>query len=116
MPRQVWFKTAYVDVNTGTVTRELSINGSYTIKESDCYDHVFQNINKKYNKSHAEPLPAGITPHVLRHTFCTEMANAGMNPKTLQAIMGHSSIKMTMDYYAHASVDSAQSEIDRLLG
>ena len=50
------------------------------------------------------------------HTFCTEMANAGMNPKTLQAIMGHSSIKMTMDYYAHASVDSAQAEIDRLLG
>lgn len=80
------------------------------------YDHIFQQIAAKYNKSHDEPLPAGITPHVLRHTFCTEMANRGMNPKTLQAIMGHSSITMTMDYYAHASVDSAQAEIDRLVG
>ncbi|WP_152037371.1 tyrosine-type recombinase/integrase, partial [Streptococcus pneumoniae] len=30
-----------------------------------------------------------ITPHSLRHTFCTNYANAGMNPKALQYIMGH---------------------------
>ena len=44
-------------------------------------------------------LPEGMTPHTLRHTFCTEMAKAGMN-KTLQYIMGHKDIKMTLGYYA----------------
>jgi integrase len=38
----------------------------------------------------------------LRHTFCTNLANAGMNPKALQYIMGHSNINMTLNYYAHA--------------
>lgn len=39
---------------------------------------------KKYQKLHPDrPLPH-ITPHVFRHTFCTNMANAGMDVKTLQ--------------------------------
>ena len=33
-----------------------------------------------------------ITPHVCRHTYCSNMAKAGMNPKTLQYLMGHSDI------------------------
>ena len=45
---------------------------------------------KKYCKLHPErPLPH-ITPHVFRHTFCTNMANAGMDIKNLQYLMGHS--------------------------
>lgn len=31
-----------------------------------------------------------MTPQMLRHTFCTNLANAGVNPKALQYIMGHS--------------------------
>ena len=44
MPRQVWFKTAYVDVNTGTVTRELNINGER-----------YLNVNGSYTISMALP-------------------------------------------------------------
>ena len=43
------------------------------------------------NKLHKDQLP-NITPHILRHTFCTRLANAGMNPKALQYIMGHANI------------------------
>lgn len=110
--RKITKKPVEVDGYSGF----LFLNDKQNPMVNTRYDHAFKQLIRKYNKGHAEPLPAGITPHVLRHTFCTEMANVGMNPKTLQAIMGHSSIKMTMDYYAHASVDSAQSEIDRLLG
>lgn len=42
------------------------------------------------------------------------MANAGMNPKALQYIMGHSNIVMTLNYYAHATFHSAQEEMERL--
>ena len=50
----------------------------------------------------------------MRHTFCTRLANAGMNPKALQYIMGHSNITMTLNYYAHATFDSARAEMERL--
>jgi len=42
------------------------------------------------------------------------MANAGMNPKALQYIMGHANITMTLDYYAYVDAGSAKAEMDRL--
>lgn len=78
------------------------------------YDAMFKCLKEKYNKCHKEPLPSVMTPHTMRHTFCTRMANAGMNPKALQYIMGHSNIIMTLNYYAHATFHSAQEEMDRL--
>ena len=65
------------------------------------YTSTLRNIVKKYNKYHDEPLPK-ITPHILRHTFCTRLAQKNMNPKNLQYIMGHSSIMITLNLYAHA--------------
>ncbi len=78
------------------------------------YDYMFHRLVEKYNKNHEEALPAVTTPHTLRHTFCTNMANAGMNPKALQYLMGHANITMTLNYYAHATFDSAQAEFFRL--
>ena len=51
----------------------------------------------------------------LRHTFCTRLASKNMNPKDLQYIMGHSNISITMNWYAHASIDTAKSEVQRLI-
>ena len=78
------------------------------------YDSVFRGIHKKYSKSCTVPLPDIFTPHTMRHTFCTNKADAGMNPKALQYIMGHSNIIMTLNYYAHANFESAQAEMLRL--
>ena len=70
---------------------------------------------KKYEKLHPDyPLP-NITPHVLRHTFCTNMANAGMGSKDLQYIMGHSDISTTLNTYTHASYDHAAEQMSRLV-
>lgn len=77
------------------------------------YDSMLRGLVKKYNKTHDKQLPH-ITPHTFRHTFCTNMANKGMNPNTLQYIMGHSNITMTLNYYAHGSYASAKAEMDRL--
>lgn len=79
------------------------------------YDSMFRGLVKKYNKSHGEALPKVTTPHTLRHTFCTNLANAGMNPKALQYIMGHSNIQMTLNYYAHATFESARAEMERVI-
>ena len=49
---------------------------------------------KKYKKLYPDVALPHITPHVFRHTFCTNMANAGMEVKTLQYLMGHSDVSM----------------------
>ena len=43
----------------------------------------------------------GFTPHDLRHTFASLAIKSGANPKALQAMLGHSSITITMDRYSH---------------
>ena len=78
------------------------------------YTSTLRNIVKKYNKYHDESLPK-ITPHILRHTFCTRLAQKNMNPKNLQYIMGHSSIMITLNLYAHASQTGANMEMRSLI-
>lgn len=67
----------------------------------------------KYNKSHAIQLP-DVTPHILRHTFCTNCINAGMNIKTVQYLMGHATSKMTLDVYTDCNLDKVNDEISLL--
>ena len=91
----------------------LFLSQKGTPKTACDYNSMLKNLVIKYNKHHDKELP-NITPHTLRHTFCTSMANAGMNPKALQYIMGHSNISMTLDYYTHADFNSAKAEMERL--
>ena len=46
--------------------------------------------------------------------FCSNMAKSGMNPKTLQHIMGHSDISVTLNVYTHVQFDDAQAELLRV--
>lgn len=67
-----------------------------------------------YNKEHAIQMPH-ITPHICRHSFCTHMANAGMNPKALQYIMGHENISVTLNVYTHTDVNMVKQELSNIL-
>ena len=59
-------------------------------------------------------LMPNITPHVCRHTYCSNQAKAGMNPKTLQYLMGHSDISVTMNVYTHLGLEDAAAEMARM--
>lgn len=76
---------------------------------------VMQRLREKYNETHAVPIPR-ITPHVLRHTFCTNMANAGMDIKSLQYIMGHSEVGVTLNVYTHNSFEMAKEAMGKVVG
>lgn len=70
---------------------------------------------KKYNKLHPDkPLPH-ITPHVFRHTFCTNMANSGMDAKMLQYLMGHSDVGVTLNVYTHSSYERAAEQMIKVV-
>lgn len=77
-------------------------------------EHHLQWTMKKYRRTHEEPLPT-ITPHVLRHTFCTNLANKGMDIKSLQYLMGHSDAAITMNVYTHASYARAKESMQTVL-
>ena len=53
-------------------------------------------------------------PHVCRHTYCSNMAKSGMNPKALQYLMGHSDISVTLNTYTHVNLEDAREEVARL--
>ncbi len=78
------------------------------------YSSLFNRIRTKYKETNDLILPEFLSPHTMRHTFCTKMANAGMNPKALQYFMGHANIIMTLDYYAHATYECARDEFERI--
>jgi site-specific recombinase XerD len=57
-------------------------------------------------------LPAGERTHVLRHTFASHFIMNGGNILTLQKVLGHSSLEMTMRY-AHLASDYLQEVIEK---
>ncbi len=79
------------------------------------WEKYFQHIREKYNSIYKIQMPC-ITPHVCRHTFCSNMAKSGMNPKTLQYIMGHSDIGVTLNTYTHLQFEDALEEMKKVVG
>lgn len=79
------------------------------------WEKYFQHIREKYNSIYKVQMPC-ITPHVCRHTFCSNMAKSGMNPKTLQYIMGHSDIGVTLNTYTHLQFEDALVEMKKVVG
>ena len=77
------------------------------------WEKYFQHICQKYNSIYKVQMPK-VTPHVCRHTFCSNMAKSGMNPKTLQYLMGHSDIGVTLNTYTHLGYDDAKEELKRV--
>ena len=76
------------------------------------WEKYFQHAVQKYNSIYKLQLPK-ITPHVCRHTFCSNMAKSGINPKTLQYLMGHSEIGVTLNTYTHIKEEDAKAELEK---
>lgn len=74
---------------------------------------IVKNINfdRKYN--HEAEFPHCYM-HALRHTFATRCIEQGIQPKTLQKILGHSNINTTMDLYVHVTHDQLLTEIQKM--
>ncbi len=51
------------------------------------WEKYFQHVREKYNKIYKKELPV-ITPHAARHTFCSNMAKSGANPKNYSTLWG----------------------------
>ena len=68
-------------------------------------------------KENREPVVMGhVHPHALRHTFATRCFECDIPPKTVQHLLGHSSVQMTMDLYTHITEQKKQEDMKKLEG
>lgn len=74
----------------------------------------FKRTIKKYNIKDETITDGKINLHSLRHTFGTRCAEAGMPPKVLQEIMGHTDIGITMNTYFYATKDYMAENVQRI--
>ena len=86
-----------------------------TVTDGIVWEQRFKALLKDYNKDASVKIDR-LTPHVCRHTFCTEMARAHMDVKVLQKIMGHSSVNVTLGFYTDFTDEDVVGEMNRVAG
>ena len=57
----------------------------------------------------------GVHFHTLRHSFATRMLELGVDMKTVSVLMGHSSVRTTLEYYAHSLIENQRQAMNRLV-
>ena len=77
------------------------------------------NINNAINTVVSRLVKKGVnidhfSAHAFRDTFATRAIEQGMNPQTLKTILGHNSLAMTMDLYAHVLPNTKHEEMNLL--
>ncbi len=75
----------------------------------------FKRTDIEHNTVPLRLIADDITPHLFRHTYATSLYNAGIDIKTAQYLLGHSSIQLTMDIYTHldnSRIESATVQLN----
>ena len=88
----------------------ISIHSNGTPKTSWNIEYELREIAKAYNSLYPECQLPNLTPHVLRHTFCTRKVSSGMNIKAVQYLMGH----ITLDVYTSIDADMIKTEFAKV--
>lgn len=86
--------------------------GDAMIAASEKYNKQ-EKKSAEQEKREPELLPK-ITPHILRHTACTRMAEAGVDIKVLQTVMGHKRAEITMNIYNHVDLSRIKKEFEKV--
>ena len=114
------FRAIIEDRPTPKIERMVDGYSGFLFLDKNClpevamhWEHRFNHMVKRYNDIYRVQMP-NITPHVCRHTYCSNQAKAGMNPKTLQYLMGHSDIGVTLNTYTHLGLEDAAEELRRM--
>lgn len=68
--------------------------------------------HQKNNPNIVYSLDFEVTPHLLRHTYITNLLYAGVDPKTVQYLAGHENSKTTMDIYARVKYNKPEQLVD----
>jgi len=76
------------------------------------WEKYLEHIIQKYNRIYRIQMPK-VTPHALRHTFCSRCFEKGITPKVVQQLMGHAHYSTTIDIYTHISEEMMGNELEK---
>ena len=79
-------------------------NGDMMTKTS--LRRFWEQVCKNIEASTGEKLNKDVTPHLFRHTYATKLFYAGVDVKTAQYLLGHSSVQVTLGIYTHLESDN----------
>lgn len=88
------------------ITRNNKPTQQFLVQE--CLNLIIKRIQKDNSNFEA------FSPHTFRHSFATRAIERGMQPKTLSRILGHKSLKTTMDLYCHVTEDTLMEEMKKM--
>ncbi|MCM1059901.1 MAG: site-specific integrase [Eubacterium sp.] len=100
IPIPEFLKNTLAEMRTNADDFVLSGNSKFV--EPHTMQYRFRNILKRLN------LPQ-VNFHSLRHMFATKCVSLEIDVKTLSEILGHSSVKITLDRYVHSTMERKQS-------
>ena len=86
----------------------------YVVTGASGEDMTRSSFGWMWNKHVMRTVSFEVRPHMLRHTYATSLYRAGVDLRTAQKLLGHSSIQMTADIYTHLEQEDALKEADRL--
>lgn len=102
-------KEPMIDGVTGFLCFDVYGNVAYALHWGKHFSYALGAYNRE-----SDLYIKALSPHICRHTYCTRMAMKGMNPKTLQYLMGHSEVDLTLNVYTHVALDDAKEELSRM--
>lgn len=99
-----------------TTRNGTPIQEVYIVKRLDTITKKMNQLelNNALKENRAPQNIERITPHTLRHSFATRAFENGMAPKTVQALMGHSTLDITMNLYTHVTNDVKNREMKKM--
>ena len=113
--QQVMENKAYkkTELMIGGYSNFLFIDKSGFPKVAMNLEGFMRTIQKKIDKEWRHTFPH-VSPHVLRHTFCTNMQRSGIDIKSLQYLMGHSNVSVTLDVYTHTDYTAVEDAFHKV--
>ncbi len=106
-----------IDNQSKKINQEIIFIDGYIFRMDDGRPISRERLQTEINRILKKIHNAGIefeyfTPHCFRHTFATRAIENGMKPQTLKAILGHSTLAMTMDLYSHVLPTTKAEEME----
>ncbi len=92
----------------------IFLNSAGGVQTADALNKMFDRIRESHNLRESGVTLPRFSCHTMRHTFATRLYEAGVSIKTIQTLLGHSDIRITMNVYAEATASHKKKEMKKL--
>lgn len=116
--KQTYFKSMYSEYSLDGYSKFVFLNSELKLYTPNTITRALHSMRDTFNAGQDVAMGDLILPdfsaHTFRHTFCTRMAENGIDIKVLQEIMGHKTIAVTMQVYNHVLEEHKKKTLENI--